>query len=191
MKQPRKREREGEEGEEEKEELIKLQIFSTRTKPRWSLQWLSCAPPSHVHSRAGCSFPSPWWVGCGGACSRASPHEQCSWKDLSCNLHGCTWSSSCGTLFRWPWPDENGTHVRTYVRITIDIQQKWYLLKYILFDRGHVLFQWDTPFSCIRHISLWCQRMRLKPCLLHSGDSQQYFSVRGECSKKIIIIIIN
>lgn len=72
---------------------------------------------------------------------------------------------------------------RMYVRITIDIQQKWYLLKYILFDRGHVLFQWDTPFSCIRHISLWCQRMRLKPCLLHSGDSQQYFSVRGECSK--------
>lgn len=152
MKQPRKREREGEEGEEEKEELIKLQIFSTRTKPRWSLQWLSCAPPSHVHSRAGCSFPSPWWVGCGGACSRASPHEQCSWKDLSCNLHGCTWSSSCGTLFRWPWPDENGTHVRTYHdRYTAKMV---FIEVYIVRSRARTLSMGYTVFLHSTHFSL-------------------------------------
>lgn len=59
--------------------------------------WLSQTLDSFLgRSQVGCSSLSPWRVGCGGACSRAFLHGQCSWMGLWCNLHGCIWSSFYG-----------------------------------------------------------------------------------------------
>lgn len=74
--------------------------FTTWRQPPWGRLLLQ--PPGSSHSRADCSFLSPWIAGCGGACSRVSPRVLCSSMGWSCNRHRCTWSSSCGMQFHPP-----------------------------------------------------------------------------------------